>query len=108
MAEEREHVGVGEPTMYNCLQCSSKFNQKFNLTRHIKSDHTSDEFKCDQFTSSFGRKGVLARHKRMKHTIRKCDKHTIHTLRKCEECDFVTCERWEAEYHFLTMHPPDM
>ena len=53
-------------------------------------------------------KDVLARHKRMKHTLRKCDKRTKHTLRKCEECDFVTCERWEADYHFLTMHPPDM
>ena len=79
MVGETEYVGVGEPTIY------------------IKSDHTSDEFKCDQCTSSFGRKGALARHKRMKHT-----------LRKCEECDFVTCERWEADYHFLTMHPPDM
>ena len=42
--------------MYSCLQCSSKFKHKFNLTRHIKTVHTSDEFKCDQCESSFGRK----------------------------------------------------
>ena len=77
-------------TVYNCWLC-------FNLTRHINSDHTSDEFKCNKCTSSFERKGVLARHKRMKHT-----------LRKCEECDLITNDKCGLEHHFLTMHPPDL
>ena len=36
------------PSTYNCLQCSSKFKQRFNLIKHIKSVHTPDEFQCDQ------------------------------------------------------------
>ena len=58
----RENVGVGEQTMYNCLQCSSKFKHKHNLTRHIKTNHTWDEYRCDKCESSFGERGVLTRH----------------------------------------------
>ena len=46
MASNRKEAEI--PSTYNCLQCSSKFKQKFNLTKHIKSVHTQDEFKCDQ------------------------------------------------------------
>ena len=74
-------------TVYNCWLCS-------NPTRHINSDHTSDELKC---TSSFEGKDDSTSHKRMKHT-----------LQKCEECDFTTNEKCALEYHFLTMHPPDL
>ena len=96
MYEEREHVGVGEQTMYNCLQCSSKFKHKYSLTRHIKTNHTWDEYKCDKCESSFGRMCVLARHKRMKHT-----------LQKCGECDFVTNEKYGLEHHMLGIDPTE-
>ena len=49
-----------ESSMYNCLQCKSKFKQSFNLVKHIKLVHTQDEFKCEQCTSSFGRRDDLA------------------------------------------------
>ena len=75
MTEEREHVRVGEPTIY------------------IKTDNTSDEFKCDQCTSSFERKDDLAKHKSRKHT-----------LRKCKKCDFVTNEKYGLANHMLDKH----
>ena len=75
MASNRKEDEI--PSTYNCLQCSSKFKHKFNLTKHIKSVHTQDEFQCDQCASSFGRKDSLEKHKRRKHTIK-----------KCEECEF--------------------
>ena len=84
------------PSTYNCLQCSSKFKQKFNLTKHIKSVHTQDEFQCDQCTSSFRRKGDLEKHKRRKHTIKKCD-----------ECEFTTYKNIELANHVMRVHPPD-
>ena len=90
MAEERE-LPTGcctKHTVYNCWLC-------FNLTRHIKSDHTSDEFKCEQCTSSFERKDDLAKHKRRKHT-----------LRKCEECPFITYEKCGLANHMLEKHTP--
>ena len=96
MVEEREDVRVGEPTIYNCIQCSSKFKHKFSLTRHIKTIHTWDEYKCDKCESSFGRRGVLARHKFLKHT-----------LQKCGECDFTTNEKCGLEHHMLGINPPE-
>ena len=77
MVEEREHVRVGEPTIY------------------IKLDHTSDEFKCDQCTSSFERKDDLAKHKRRKHT-----------LKKCKKCDFITYKNIGLANHMLEKHAP--
>ena len=94
MASNRNQDEI--PSTYNCLQCSSKFKQKFNLTKHIKSVHTQDEFQCDQCTSSFGRKDVLEKHKRRKHTIM-----------KCEECEFTTYKNIELVNHVLRAHPPD-
>ena len=82
--------------MYSCSQCSSKFKQRFKLTRHIKSVHTQDEFQCDQCASSFGRKDVLEKHKRRKHTIM-----------KCEECEFTTYKNIELVNHVVRAHPPD-
>ena len=66
MASNRKDDHVLEPSTYNCLQCSSKFKQRFNLTKHIKSVHTQDEFQCDQCASSFGRMDNLEKHKRRK------------------------------------------
>ena len=96
MDGERENVGVGDQTMSNCLQCSSKFKQKFNLTKHIKSIHNPEKFKCDGCASLFGRMEHLKRHKQMKHT-----------LQKCEECEFSTYKNREFTNHMLGMHPPD-
>ena len=79
MADNRNNDQESESNMYSCSQCSSKFKQRFKLTRHIKSVHTQDEFQCDKCTSSFGRKDDLEKHKHRKHTIKKCDK-----------CDFTT------------------
>ena len=73
MTAERKNVGDGEPSLYSCLQCSSKFKQKFNLTKHIKSVHNPEKFKCEQCASSFGRMDHLKRHKQMKHTLQKCE-----------------------------------
>ena len=94
MASNRKEEEI--PSTYNCLQCSSKFKQRFKLTRHIKSVHTQDEFQCDQCTSSFGRRDNLEKHKRTKHTIKKCD-----------ECDFTTYKNGELANHKMMMHPPD-
>ena len=96
MPRKRKHETESETSMYSCLQCSSKFKQKFNLTKHIKTVHTREEFECDQCASSFGRKDDLAKHKRRKHT-----------LQKCEECDFSTYKNRELANHMLEMHPPD-
>ena len=90
MAEERD-LPTGccsKHTVYNCWMC-------FNLTRHIKSDHTSEKIKCEHCESSFKRKGDLAKHKRMKHT-----------LRKCEECPFITYEKCGLVNHMLEKHSP--
>ena len=84
------------PSTLNCLQCSSKFKQNFNLTKHIKSVHTQEEFQCDQCASSFGRKDNLEKHKRRKHTIK-----------KCEECEFATCNNNQLANHVMRAHPPD-
>ena len=97
MTGKRKRELEGEASMHSCLQCSSKFKQKFTLTRHIKTVHTREEFVCDQCASSFGRKDDLGKHKRRKHT-----------LQKCEECDFVTYEKCGLSYHMLGMHPPDI
>ena len=96
MTGKRKQESEGESSMHSCLQCSSKFKQKFTLTRHIKTVHTREEFECDQCASSFGRKDDLAKHKRRKHT-----------LQKCEECDFSTYKNHELANHMLEMHPPD-
>ena len=116
MAEERD-LPTGccsKHTVYNCWMC-------FNLTRHIKSDHTSEKIKCEHCESSFKRKGDLAKHKRMKHTLRKCEecpfityeecglanhKRMKHTLRKCEECPFITYEKCGLVNHMLEKHSP--
>ena len=94
MASNRKEDEI--PSTYNCLQRSSKFEQNFKLTRHIKSVHTQDEFQCDQCASSFGRKDVLEKHKRRKHTIM-----------KCEECEFTTYKNIELVNHVVRAHPPD-
>ena len=93
MVGERKHGVGGEQSMHSCLQCSSKFKRKFDLTRHIKSVHNPEKIKCEHCESSFGRKDDLARHKRRKHT-----------LQKCEECEFSTCEKCGLEYHMLEKH----
>ena len=90
MASNRKGDHVLEPSTYNCLQCSSKFKQMFNLTKHIKSVHTQDEFQCDQCASSFGRMDNLEKHKRRKHTNKKCD-----------ECDFTTYKNGELANHMM-------
>ena len=94
MASNRKEDEI--PSTYNCLQCSSKFKQRFNLTKHIKSVHTQDEFQCDQCASSFGRRDSLAKHKRRKHTIKKCD-----------ECEFTTYKNVELANHVSRVHPAD-
>ena len=94
MASNRKEDEI--PSTYNCLQCSSKFKHRFNLTKHIKSVHTQDEFQCDQCASSFGRKDSLEKHKRRKHTIK-----------KCEECEFATCNNNQLANHVMRAHPPD-
>ena len=81
---------------YNSSQYPSKLKQKFNLTRHIKSVHTQDEFQCDQCASFFGRKDDLEKHKCRKHTIKKCD-----------ECEFTTYKNIELANHVMRVHPPD-
>ncbi len=96
MSGKRKQEAESEPSVYSCLQCSSKFKQSFKLTRHIKSVHTQDEFQCDQCASSFGRRDDLAKHKRRKHT-----------LQKCEECEFSTYKNLELANHMVEMHPPD-
>ena len=78
MASKRKREPESEPSVYNCLQCSSKFKQSFNLTKHIKSVHTQDEFLCDQCASLYGRRDNLEKHKCRKQTIKKCD-----------ECEFT-------------------
>ena len=85
-----------ETSSYECRECSSKFKQNFNLTKHIKSVHTQDEFQCGECTSSFKRVDDLTKHKRRKHT-----------LQKCEECDFSSYKNRELANHMLEMHPPD-
>ena len=92
MADNRKNDQESKSNIYNCLKCSSKFN----LTKHIKSVHTQDEFQCDQCTSSFRRKGDLENHKRRKHTIKKCD-----------ECEFTTYKNVELSNHVMRVHPPD-
>ena len=87
---------MSEPSTYNCLKSSSKFEQRFNLTKHIKSVHTQDQFKCDQCASSFTRRDNLEKHNRRKHTVKKCD-----------ECDFTTYSNLEFANHKLRNHPPD-
>ena len=93
MTGKRKRESEGEASMHSCLQCSSKFKQKFNLTKHLKSVHNPEKFKCEQCASSFGRMDHLNRHKQMKHT-----------LQKCEECEFSTCEKCGLEYHMLEKH----
>ena len=53
MASNRKEDEIA--STYNCSQCPSKFKQKFNLTKYMKSVHTQDEFQCDQCASLFGR-----------------------------------------------------
>ena len=77
MASNRNEDEI--PSMYNCLQCSSKFKHRFNLIKHIKYVHNQDEFQCDQCASWFERKDNLEKHK-----------HRKHTIKKCEECEFTT------------------
>ena len=45
MVGEREHVGVGEQTMYNCLQYTLKFSHKCSLNKHIMKINTWFEMK---------------------------------------------------------------
>ena len=96
MDDNRNNDQEFKSNIHNCLECSSKFKQKFNLTRHIKSLHTQDKLQCNQCDYSSGRKDVLEKHKRRKHTIKKCD-----------ECDFTTYKNIELASHVMSVHPPD-
>ena len=52
MVNNRNNDQESQPNIYKCSQCSSKFKQCFNLTKHIKSVYTQEEFQCDQCASS--------------------------------------------------------
>ena len=59
MAHNRNNDQESESNMYSCLQCPSKFKQRFKLIRHIKYVHTQDEFQFDECTSLLGRRDIL-------------------------------------------------
>ena len=84
MPRKRKHETESETSMYSCLQCSSKFKQKFNLTKHIKSVHNLEKLKCNQCEAKYSRSDNLKRHKQMKHTLKKCDECEFSTYKNCE------------------------
>ena len=61
--------------MFKCDICSSTFNLKHHLDRHVHAKHNGVTFSCDMCEFSTNRKDSLKRHK------------TVHTKRKIEEGD---------------------
>ena len=52
-----------------CYQCSSIFDSKVNLTRHIESVHFKESIECPDCDKSFSRKDNYEAHRKTKHSI---------------------------------------
>jgi uncharacterized Zn-finger protein len=124
----RTHATESEEKPFNCGQCGARFNQRSQLTVHMRVHTGERPYSCKICTRSFSHSTALKLHLRMHtgekpHVCKLCKKSfaqlphlkkhmlCVHNTDKpyyCEKCEGYYKVKTDYEEHALAEHPEDL